>query len=68
MNENPQRRARLPTPNAMTPAELAKRYCAKKKAVRLNGVGENADKIRAVDARFVALQMKYDLKRQLMSS
>lgn len=65
MTENSQPRGRPSKPDAMTPAERAKRYRAKKKAARLNGEGGYADKIGAVEARLIALQMKYDLERQI---
>lgn len=65
MIKNPQPRGRPPKSNAMTPAERARRYRAKKKVERLNGEEGRADTIGQANARLIALQMKYDLERQL---
>lgn len=65
MIENSQQRGRPSKPQAMTPAERAKRYRAKKKAEQLSRTGALGGKVGGVDARLIALQMKYDLERQL---
>lgn len=65
MTENLKQRGRPPKPGAMTPADRAKRYRAKKKAERLSSTPSLVSGSSEVDARLLALQIKYDVEHQL---
>lgn len=65
MTENLKQRGRPSKPGAMTPADRAKRYRAKKKAERLSSTPAFVSGSSEVDARLLALQIKYDVEHQL---
>ena len=64
MSEISKQRGRPPKPDAMTAAEQAKRYRARKKTERLNAAVPPQDEAN-LQAKLVELQMKYDVARHM---